>query len=503
MTVYYNFLQFFDNIAANITFEDHHEEAAMTNPKPLTLSPTRALPVDRAMRESALRIYSETANLPLISMHGHVDAAVFAENKQFSNPADLLIVPDHYVCRMLYSQGVRPEEMGIPRTDGGQTESNPRKIWKTFCANWKLFRATPSRYWLESEFSQVFGVTEQPSAENADDLYDQISAVIESPGFRPQQLLDTFNIEKISTTDPASSDLTWQKSIADQGLGQRIVPTFRPDAVVYMDRNDWDKEIAGLGSASNTDVSTYDGYLEALRERRLAFKSMGATASDHGHFYADTTPMDHAAASALYARRFKGEEVTPKEVHAFAANMLYRMAEMACEDGLVMQIHPGVLRDHHRGIFEKHGQDKGFDIPFSVEYTSALRPLLNAFGMEPNFRCILFTIDETVYSRELAPIAGVYPSVRIGAPWWFIDSPVGMLRFFAAATETAGFYNMSGFVDDTRAYCSIPARHDLYRRISANYLSRLVGEGRLDEDDAVEVAVDLAYNLPKLAYAAR
>lgn len=475
----------------------------MSETRPLVLDPDRALPIDPKQRAIAQTIYSHVASLPLISMHGHVDSAVFADNQKFPNPSQLLIVPDHYVCRMLYSQGIKPTQMGIPRVDGGDTESNPRTIWRLFCENWKLFRGTPSRYWLETEFSQVFGVTEEPCAANADALYDQINAVIESPKFRPQQLLDQFNIEKISTTDPASSSLTYQQSLIDQGLGAKVVPTFRPDGVVYLDRTDWEAEISGLADVSGIDVSTYPGYLEALRSRRLAFKAMGATATDHGHYYADTTPLDDAVAAEIYQRRYNGGEVTSKEVHAFAAHMLFQMAKMSCEDGLVMQIHPGVLRDQHTGIFSAHGQDKGFDIPVAAEYANSLRPMLEAFGMNPNFRCILFTIDETVYTRELAPMAGVYPSVRIGAPWWFIDSPEGMLRFFSTATETAGFYNMSGFVDDTRAYCSIPARHDLYRRISAYYLSRLVGESRLAEDEAVEVAIDLAYNLPKLAYAAR
>src|SRR3954451_21727076 len=395
---------------------------------------------------------------------------------------------------MLYSQGMRPGQLGIPRVDGGVTESDSRVIWGHFCANWKLFRGTPSRYWLVDEFAGVFGITEAPSAENADKLYDQVAQVLAGPTFRPQQLLDRFNIELISTTDPAGSSLDHHVSLAGQGFGERVLPTFRPDAVVYLDRVDWQPSIEALASASGIDVGSYDGYLAALRERRQAFARMGALASDHGHLYADTMPMPATVAAELYQRRYVGGEVSQAEVHAFAAHMLFQMAAMAREDGLVMQIHPGVLRDHHQGIFDAYGQDKGFDIPVSTEFTQALQPLMDAFGMDPSFRCVVFTIDETVYPRELAPMAGVSPSMRLGAPWWFIDSPESMRRFFETATETASFYNMSGFVDDTRAYCSIPARHDLYRRVSAGYLSRLVTEHRLGEDEAIETAIDLVYH---------
>jgi glucuronate isomerase len=470
---------------------------------PLELHPDRALPTDSAQRTVARAIYDQVQGLPIISMHGHVEAQVFSENQPFADPAQLLIVPDHYVCRMLYSQGIRPEQLGIPRVDGGITETDSRAIWRHFCANWKLFRGTPSRYWLSDELGSVFGVTEAPSAQNADALYDQVAQVLADPAFRPQQLLDRFNIELISSTDPAGSTLNHHASLTEQGLGERVVPTFRPDAVVYLDRADWQPSIHALSTASGIDVASYAGYLAALRERRQAFVGMGALATDHGHFLADTTPLPEAVAAEIYQRRFAGGEVSQAEVHAFAAHMLFQMAAMSCEDGLVMQIHPGVLRDHNSGVFAAHGQDKGFDIPFATEYTKALRPLLDAFGMDPRFRCVVFTIDETVYTRELAPMAGVYPAMRLGAPWWFIDSPESMRRFFETATETAGFYNMSGFVDDTRAYCSIPARHDLYRRMSAGYLSRLVTEHRLGEDEAIETAIDLAYNLPKLAYQSR
>jgi glucuronate isomerase len=313
-------------------------------------------------------------------------------------------------------------------------------------------------------------------------------------------LLDRFNIEVISTTDAATSDLRHHAKLAADGLGERVLPTFRPDAVAYLDRPNWRTDIEELAKTSGIDTTTYDGLLDALRSRRAAFVEAGARATDHGHLSADTTPMEADAASELYSRILGGAEASKAEVDAFAANMLYQMADMSCEDGLVMQIHPGVLRDHNSAIGRTYGQDKGYDIPVQTEFTRALRPMLDEFGTDPRFRVILFTVDETVYSRELAPIAGTYPSVRLGAPWWFLDSPEGMRRFREAATETAGFYNTSGFVDDTRAYASIPARHDLFRRIDAGYLSRVVLEHRLSLDEAVETAIDLTYNLPKESY---
>jgi glucuronate isomerase len=467
----------------------------------LQLDAHRALPFPAEYRSIAWEIYSETKDLPLICMHGHVEPEVLAEDAPFADPAQLLIVPDHYVFRMLASQGIEPARLGVPRLDGGPVETDSRKIWRTFCENWKLFRGTPSRYWLEHELVEVFGVDQVPSAATADAIYDQIAASVADPGFRPRALLDRFNIEVISTTDSATSDLRHHAKLAADGLGERVLPTFRPDAVAYLDRPNWRADVAELAEVSGTDTATYDGFLEALRTRRAAFVEAGARATDHGHLLADTTPMEVDAARELYARVLGGGEPSSAEVDAFAANMLYRMAEMSCEDGLVMQIHPGVLRNHNTAIWETYGLDKGYDIPIQTEFTHALRPMLDRFGTDPRFRVILFTVDETVYSRELAPIAGTYPSVRLGAPWWFLDSPEGMRRFREFAVETAGFYNTSGFVDDTRAFASIPARHDLFRRVDAGYLARLVLEHRLSMDEAVETAIDLTYNLPKESYA--
>jgi len=469
----------------------------------LQLDPDRALPFLPEQRSLAREIYGQTKDLPLICMHGHVEPEVFADDMPFADPAQLLIVPDHYVFRMLASQGIEPARLGVPRLDGGPVETDSRKIWRTFCENWKLFRGTPSRYWLEHELVEVFGVDLAPSAETADAIYDQIAASVAEQEFRPRALLDRFNIEVISTTDSATSDLRHHAKLAADGLGERILPTFRPDALAYLDRPTWRADVAELAKLSEIDTSTYEGFLDALRTRRAAFVEAGARATDHGHLLADTTPMETTTARELFARVLAGAEPSPSEVDAFAANMLYQMAEMSCEDGLVMQIHPGVLRNHNTAIWKTYGPDKGYDIPIQTEFTRALRPMLDRFGTDPRFRVILFTVDETVYSRELAPIAGTYPSVRLGAPWWFLDSPEGMRRFREAAVETAGFYNTSGFVDDTRAFASIPARHDLFRRIDAGYLARLVLEHRLSLDEAVETAIDLTYHLPMESYGQR
>ena len=469
----------------------------------LQLDPDRALPFPPEQRSLAREIYAETKDLPLICMHGHVEPEVFADDLPFADPAQMLIVPDHYVFRMLASQGIEPARLGVPRLDGGPVETDSRKIWRTFCENWKLFRGTPSRFWLEHELVEVFGVDLAPSAETADAIYDQIVASVAEKEFRPRALLDRFNIEVISTTDSATSDLRHHAKLAADGLGERILPTFRPDALAYLDRWTWRADVAELTKLSGIDTSTYEGFLDALRARRAAFVEAGARATDHGHLLADTTPMETTTAGELFARVLGGADPSQSEVDAFAANMLYQMAEMSCEDGLVMQIHPGVLRNHNADIFTTYGADKGYDIPIQTEFTRALGPMLDRFGTDPRFRVILFTVDETVYSRELAPIAGTYPSVRLGAPWWFLDSPEGMRRFREGAAETAGFYNTSGFVDDTRAFASIPARHDLFRRVDAGYLARLVLEHRLSLDEAVETAIDLTYHLPLESYGQR
>lgn len=473
--------------------------------QPWTLHPDRALPADPGVRSIARQVYAQTADLPIVSMHGHVEARVLDEDVPFGDPAELFVIPDHYLVRMLVSQGMGNHELGVPTRDGGSgldVEQDHREIWRRFASNWHLFRGTPTRYWLEHELVEVFGVTTRPSAKSADALYDHLLDALSRPEFRPRALFDRFRIETLATTDAATDDLAHHRSLAAQGWGEKVVPTFRPDALVHVDRPGWRAAVAELTRVSGIDVQGYDEFIAALEQRRAVFRAAGARATDHGHLSADTTPLAAGDARRIFAAALRGEATTA-EADAFSGHMLYEMARMSSEDGLVMQLHPGVLRDHDPHMARVFGPDTGFDIPVQVEYTRALRPLLEAFGRHPGLRLVLFTIDETVYSRELAPLAGVYPAVRLGAPWWFLDSPDGMRRFRDAATETAGFYNTTGFVDDTRAFASIPARHDLARRVDAGYLARLVAEHRLDLDEALETAVDLAYELPRASYAAR
>ena len=467
-----------------------------------TLHPDRALPAEPATRQAARSIYQSIAGLPIVSMHGHVPVEWLAHDIPFADPAQLLVVPDHYLFRMLNSQGTAPHQLGVPTLDGSlPVETDSRTIWKRFCQAWPLFRGTPTRLWMETVLVDIFGVTQRPSADAADGIYDHIAAQLASPDFKPRALMDKFSIEILGTTDPAWASLSDHKILADMGWGQRVVPTFRPDAVCNLASPSFAADVLATGAACGIEVTSYDSYLDALRGQRLRFKAAGSLATDHGCSTANTQPLDKVDAAALFDAAMRGQEISPAQALAFEAHMLFMSAQMSSEDGLVMQIHPGVLRGYDQVNTARYGADKGYDIPYAVEYTRALRPMLEAFGHNPHFRCIVFTIDEDVYTRELAPLAGVFPSMRLGAPWWFIDSPEGMRRFRETATETAGFYNTSGFVDDTRAFCSIPARHDLARRIDAGYLGRLVAEHRLDLDEAIETAYDLTYTLPRRAYA--
>ncbi len=470
--------------------------------EPWGVNPDRALPAEPTQRGIARELYRAVADLPIISMHGHIDVGAILRNDAFGDPAEMFIIPDHYLLRMLVSQGITHEQLGVRPLDGGGFETDHRMVWRRFAENWKLFRGTPTRYWMEHELSLIFGISEAPSAATADAIYDQLSETLARPEWHIRPLFDRFNIEMLSTTDAAHSALTEHAALAAEGWGERVVPTFRPDSVFYPDRADWRSEIEALAGVSGIDIVDYSSFLEALQQRRFAFVAAGGLATDHGHLSADTTPLDAIEAHRIFAEALRGP-VDTAVAAAFAANMLFESARMSLQDGLVMQLHPGVARNHSTPNFRAFGADKGFDIPQTVEFTRALQPVLDAFGFDPRFRLILFTIDETVYSRELAPIAGAYPAVKLGAPWWFLDSPDGMMRFRELVTESAGFYNTSGFVDDTRAFASIPARHDLARRVDAGYLSKLVAEHRLDIDEATETIIDLARTLPLAAYARR
>ncbi|WP_319568010.1 glucuronate isomerase [Cohaesibacter marisflavi] len=463
------------------------------------LDPDRLFPIEDKTRSIARSLYEGVRSLPIISPHGHTDPSWFAKNERFPNPAQLFITPDHYVFRMLCSQGVKLEDVGVPRIDGGWTETNGRKIWRIFAKHAYLFRATPSRMWLGHAFEDVFGWTEWLNEENADRAYDHIAECLEKPEFLPRALYERFNIEALATTESPLDDLKWHRAIKESGWKGRVVTAYRPDPVVDPHYKGFIENIEKFGAIAGVDATNWEGYLEAHRIRRAYFKGLGATSSDHGHLTARTENLPQEEAAALFQKALKGE-CSAEEADAFRGHMLTEMARMSLEDGLVLQIHPGSNRNHSNPVFETFGLDKGFDIPTRTDYVHALKPLLDAVGMERDLKIILFTLDETSYARELAPLAGVYPALRLGPAWWFHDSPEGMRRFREMTTETAGFYNTVGFNDDTRAFCSIPARHDVARRVDCAFLATLVATGRLGEDEATEVAADLTYRLVKQAY---
>ena len=455
----------------------------------------RLFPSDPATRAVARTLYTHIKSLPIISPHGHTQASWFVKNEPFPNPATLFVQPDHYVYRMLYSLGVSLDELEIGRPE----VKNPRKVWHTFAKHYSLFRGTPTRMWLDYAFQELFGLEQRLSEKTADLYYDTISEKLTTPEFLPRTLYERFKIEVLTTTDSPLDSLADHEAIRSSGWKSRILPAFRPDSVVDPEFQGFAANIAELGKQTGEDTSSWSGYLNALRQARARFRSLGCTSTDHGHPTARTADLSANDASSLFAKVIAGK-ASREEQELFRAQMLTEMAAMSAEDGLVMQLHPGSVRNHNRLIYEGYGRDMGCDIPSPTNYVDALRPLLSRYGNEPNFTLILFTLDESTYSRELAPLAGHYPCLRLGPPWWFHDSPEGMTRFRELTTETAGFYNTVGFNDDTRAFLSIPARHDVARRIDCAFLARLVTEHRLDEDEAFEVAYDLTYSLVKKAY---
>jgi glucuronate isomerase len=463
------------------------------------LDDDRLLPLDPTGRSIARDLFAEVRDLPIVSPHGHTDPRWFAENERFADPARLFVVPDHYVFRMLFSQGTRLEDLGVPRRDGGPVETDPRAIWRRFAAGYHLLAGTPSRLWLDHAFANVFGIEAPFTPATADDFYDRIEECLGQPEFRPRALYDRFGIEVLATTDSALDDLRWHRMITGSGWRGRVIPTYRPDAVVDPDAADFRGNVERLGELAGCDIGTWQGYLDAHRSRRAFFREHGATASDHGHPSARTEDLPQSEAAGLYQGVLAGG-ASAEEADAFRGQMLTEMARMSLDDGLVLQIHPGSQRGHSSQISAVFGPDKGFDIPGRTDYVRALRPLLEAVGLRPELTVILFTLDETAFSRELAPLAGVYPSLRLGPPWWFLDSPEGMRRFRELSTETAGFYNTVGFNDDTRAFCSIPARHDVARRVDCAWLATLVASGRLGRDEAPALAEALTVGLARQAY---
>jgi len=455
----------------------------------------RLFPADEKTRAIARRLYEEIRTLPILSPHGHTQAEWFALDEPFPDPVKLFVQPDHYIFRMLYSQGISLEDLEV----GRETVENPRKVWRLFAANYHLFRGTPSRLWLDYSFQEQFGLQVRLSAETADLYYDTIQARLAEPDFRPRALYQAFRIEALSTTDSPLDSLEHHAGIRSSGWNGRVIPTFRPDPVVDPAYEGFHENVRILGEIAGEDTGTWSGYLRALASRRLFFKSLGATATDHGHPSARTEDLSEQEAKELFTAVLS-DRADSSQQEVFRAQMLTEMARMSLEDGLVMQIHPGSRRNHNAQLFARYGLNMGADIPGPTDYVEALRPLLNRFGNESRLSIILFTLDESAYSRELAPLAGHYPCLKLGPPWWFHDSPEGIRRFRELATETAGFYNTVGFNDDTRAFLSIPARHDVSRRSDASFLARLVAEHRLDQDEASQVARELTYDFVKTAY---
>ena len=465
----------------------------------LVLSEDRFFDADPGVRSIARDLYEEIRSLPLVCPHGHVDPRILAEDSPFPEPTALIIIPDHYIFRMLYSRGISLESLGVPTRDGTPVETDPRKIWQTFGEHYYLFRGTPTGVWLDYELYYLFDVRTKLSGDSAQQIYDEIAEKLTSPEFRPRALFDRFNIEVLTTTDAATDSLEHHQAIRQSGWKGRVIPAFRPDALFRISLPGWAGEVEKLASVSGVPVNHYEGFIDAIEQRRKFFRKMGATSTDHAVLEPYTERLPESEAERIFHRAMDGE-ATAVDQRRFEAHMLMEMARMSLDDGMVMQIHPGSSRDHNQRLFQRFGQDKGADIPLATEYTRNLRNLLNAYGNDPRLTLVLFTLDESTYARELAPLAGHYPAVRLGPPWWFHDSIEGMIRFRHSTTETAGIYNTAGFNDDTRAFCSIPARHDLARRVDANFLAGLVARHIVDLSDAREMARAVAYDLARETY---
>jgi glucuronate isomerase len=472
----------------------------MTSAAALRPHPDRLLPTDPGVRAVARRIHDHVRDLPIISPHGHVDARVLLEDRPFDDPASLLISPDHYVTRLLHAAGVPLAALGVGRDRGALSAGEAREAWRLLCAHWPIFRGTPVRYWLETELSDIFGVTQPLRSETADSMYDEIADCLAQPAFRPRALFERFGIEILATTDDPCDDLAAHAGLdADPTWTGRVIPTFRPDRYLDPAGAGWVDAVMALQHASGIDTGSYAGYLSALEDRRRYFVAHGAVSADHGCIDVQTDPIATGEADRIFRAAMAGA-APAAESTAFRRHMLGEMARMSCDDGLVMTLHPGVLRNHHTATFKEFGADTGHDIPVRTEFNRSLRPLLEQYGTHPNLHLLLFTVDESTFSREIAPLAGFYPAVYAGAPWWFLDAPDAIRRYRAAVTETIGFTKTTGFVDDTRAFCSIPARHDMSRRIDAGYLAGLVADHRLTEDEALDTARALVIDVPAAAF---
>jgi glucuronate isomerase len=471
----------------------------MKMPEPVPfLHPDRLLPSEPSLRDRARELYDAVRDLPIISPHGHVPPQWLSDDVPFSDPTSLLITPDHYVTRMLHAHGTPLAQLGVGQ--GALSEQESRAAFRLLCRHWPAYRGTPVRYWFQAQLGEIFGVDVMPSAATADQIYDQVADCLAKPEFRPRALFESFGIEVLATTDDPCDDLAAHQALVDDpSWSGRVMPTFRPDRYLEPAAPAWNADIDRLGEVAGVETGTCAGWVAAMEARRRFFKDHGAVSSDHSHVDARTDPLDHAEAERIYSLARRGQ-ASAKEATALRRHFMFEMARMASEDGLVMTLHPGVRRNHHPATYEQYGADVGCDIPIRVEFTDALRPILAQFGTHPNFQLIVFTLDETVFSRELAPLAGFYPSVYAGAPWWFLDAPEAIRRYRSAITEAAGFAKTSGFIDDTRAFCSIPARHDMSRRLDAGFVASLVADHRLDEAEGAEVMRDLVAGNPRRAF---
>ncbi len=469
----------------------HSDDPQRVEFDPNRLHPDRLFPIGDKARQMARDLYSAVARLPIVSPHGHTDASWFANDTPFTDAVDLLLRPDHYILRLLYSHGLSMESLGVfPKGESGDLSLQGRKeIWKNFARNFFLFRGTPSAFWLKHVFHEIFAIEKEFNEANADYFYDEIKSRLATPAFRPRALFDKFKIEVLATTDAATDSLDNHRKIRAE-WGRRVLPTYRPDGVIDPENEDFQRNLDLFGAVSGEDVRTWKGYLSAHEIRRAFFKSAGATATDHGHVSAATLALSEDEGDRLF-HKVISETVSHADAEAFRAHMLWQMARMSSEDGLVMQIHPGSFRNHNPSLWLKYGRDKGADIPLAMEFTRNLKPLLDSFGNDRNLRVILFTLDEALYSREIAPLVGHYPCLKAGPAWWFHDSPEGMIRHRTQTVETAGFYKVTGFIDDTRAFFSIPARHDMARRIDARLLAEWVLEHRMTFAEAESVITDL------------
>lgn len=464
----------------------------------LSLCSDRLFSSNDKERGIARELYSAIKDLPIISPHGHTDPSWFSRNENFSNATELLLSPDHYVFRMLYSQGIDLDALYVSDKDGNYN-GDPRKAWHLFAQNYFLFAGTASQEWLNHVFAEVFGFDVVLGEKTADLYYDRINEMLARDEFKPRALYERFNIEVLSTTESPIDELVHHKQIIESGWKGRVISAYRPDNVVDALRDDFKEAMVIFGKLSGENLDNFASYLRAHQNRRAYFKSLGVTSTDHGHATALTADLTPSECEALY-QKIICDKFSAKDAELFGAQMLTEFAKMSIEDGLTMQIHAGAYRNHNLKVFEKYGRDKGGDLPSATEYVNALKPLLDKYGNEKDLTIILFTLDETVYSRELGPMAGHYPALKLGPAWWFNDCPEGMMRFREQTTPTAGFYNTVGFNDDTRAFLSIPARHDMARRIDARYLASLVATSRISLEQGHNIIKDLTYKLPKQAY---